>query len=73
MDELGDKELKPCPFCGSTELYVGPNTTTSYHVMCCSCFGKGTSYTIPFDPTAQQVDWEKRCKILAIEAWNKRV
>lgn len=63
---MSDKELKPCPFCGSTELYISPPCNdppdydillNSYQVVCryCHCCGSSTG------------EYED-----VIELWNRR-
>lgn len=53
-------ELKPCPFCGSTDLEIDDVPgTDAYGVICCGC-------GISMVPTA----FDKEC---AIEEWNRRV
>ena len=51
-----ENKLKPCPFCGSTEIYLSLNTKL---VVCkkCGCFG----------PLEGISDAEE-----AIAAWNRR-
>jgi hypothetical protein len=73
-----DENLKPCPFCGSDDLYVGHACAFTFHVSCNSCRSSGRSHgltddelaTIPDSSTDEEVD-----QILlkrAIESWNKR-
>ncbi len=51
-------ELKPCPFCGSTDVsgtqHLNPN---NYEIICMNCF-------------ARMIRTAKR---KAVEAWNRRV
>lgn len=49
-------ELKPCPFCESTEIYTQPMTTTWWIATCAKC-----TATIEADSEEE-----------AIAAWNKR-
>jgi len=61
--------MKPCPFCGSLELYVqrrnGFNNWASVHCNNCGAVGPDVR-TLPHE---QPYEWERR----AIEAWNERV
>lgn len=54
---MNNTELKPCPFCGSTNLVVDSSDMYRWYVECWDCEADG-----PF------ADDEG----LAIEAWNKR-
>jgi len=65
-------KLKPCPFCGGTDLYVCEALCAVYHVQCRECLSQGTRYTLP-SYSEEKCDWEKRSLILACEAWNKRI
>jgi Lar family restriction alleviation protein len=62
--EYKEKELKPCPFCGSKAKIVDyrpssrPSGVTYYFVECEECFGKSVS---------------KLKRDEAIAAWNRRV
>lgn len=56
------EELKPCPFCGSKEVYrgtfaLGPNMPWNFNIKCMDCFAEG-----PICDTEQE----------AISAWNRR-
>ena len=52
-----DDELKPCPFCGSTDIEIAWFGKYGESVICLECGGTGAQYT-------------DRAK--AIIAWNKR-
>lgn len=52
-------ELKPCPFCGGTDLEIlKPNDWSDTYSILCSCTGEGPCC-------------ETECD--AIEKWNERV
>lgn len=53
-----DDELKPCPFCGSTDIEIAWYGKDGEAVICLGCGGTGSQYT-------------DRAK--AIAAWNRRV
>lgn len=69
-------ELKPCPFCGNTELSVssrenfyelqGESGTASIHVTCWEC---GTDQ---WEHSWSEHDYDKRIQMLA-DKWNRRV
>ena len=50
-------DLKPCPFCGGTDLHVVSVYGTEYYVDCFTCTTCG-----PYGETYEE----------AIEAWNRR-
>ena len=50
-------ELKPCPFCGSTELDIDINNANNYFVYCLNCGASGRD----------ERKFEK-----AKEVWNRR-
>lgn len=56
------KELKPCPFCGGTELASGYNDEDGYWIECDSCYPKGVAVMVS----------SHESKELAITAWNCR-
>lgn len=54
------EELKPCPFCGGSDLTILPNEQDHSHVHCNDCMAKG--------PVVDQVaDWTR-----PHTAWNRR-
>lgn len=56
--DVGDKvnEIKPCPFCGSKDVFTGHRS--SFYVHCDECQVDGP--------------WNDRNEQEAIEAWNRR-
>ena len=56
-EKYGSEELKPCPFCGSTEIYIDNPDTNCFYVGCANCGVQGT--------TANK-------KELAVAYWNRR-
>lgn len=62
-------ELKPCPFCGSTNLEL-LNTWTAVYWVECKCGVEVTGRAYP-DPDSLE-DHELAAKS-AIERWNRRV
>lgn len=57
------EELKPCPFCGSNNIYVDeyehPCGQNRFRVVCCDCMGQ-------VDTGTWQIKYD------AIKAWNTR-
>ena len=56
---MGKIELKPCPFCGSTNVQLRPTDSNYvyYHVQCNNCMAQGGARI-----------WEED----AVAAWNQR-
>lgn len=62
-------ELKPCPFCGGTELEtLGSN---DHYVRCSKCRAEGPTASIRMARSNFE-DVNKRADALAKEAWNTR-
>lgn len=61
MSEYGPPppDIKPCPFCGSNEVYVVDVEGMEVSVFCEICHALGPSY-------------DERCRDDVIAAWNKR-
>jgi Lar family restriction alleviation protein len=55
---MASEELKPCPFCGSTDVSIEVRGDRHLRVLCCSCAAKG--------PHVYFV------RVEAIAAWNRR-
>lgn len=72
---MTDVELKPCPFCGSSDVEVSWYTRTSspdpagYYVECVSCAASGQG----FDIQGEMPDRIEYTKAKAIAAWNTRI
>lgn len=77
---MNDKELKPCPFCGSTSLKVeskhngkwSGKGTHSATVRCKKCYARGSTASCKVNANSR---WEadEATKQKAIELWNRRV
>ena len=52
-------ELKPCPFCGSSDIYLH-ETRTEGVVICNDCDARGSDSTNFFDPVCPMDLWNKR-------------
>ncbi len=59
-------ELKPCPFCGSTDLFVERATYSACYVQCDGCGAHGPTEDQESDD--EGTPGEKSAR----EAWNKR-
>ena len=68
------KDLLPCPFCGSIQVYCGTASATGRHVWCQSCGAQSKSFGLPaVNPknlTMRQL-W-RELDVMAKAAWNKR-
>lgn len=60
--------MKPCPFCGGTDLYHGYANALAAHVMCYACGARTTPVYLSDEPLR---NWE-RCLQEAVELWNNR-
>ena len=65
----GVETLKPCPFCGSTNLGLKNTHTAAYWVECFDCGAQvsGDSY-----PDPEQVISHSRAAASALDYWNRR-
>ena len=75
-------ELKPCPFCGNTDIRFSVKTTTTqfkraYHfaMYCPKCHCYGARVLLKHDGKMGRYDIERNdgFKRHAIEVWNRRV
>ena len=75
---MKDKEIKPCPFCGSTSLkveskhngrlyYIGTHSAT---VRCTKCHARGSTASCKVDGRYKA---DESTMLKAIELWNRRV
>lgn len=56
--QIGMSEnLKPCPFCGSNEIFIDQPDANCFYVGCANCGVNGTT---------------ANTKERAVEAWNRR-
>ena len=81
---MEQKELKPCPFCESTDIRYSLKITGHFDVRyyaamyCnkCHCYGPRTlTKVVPHDDYKgrQEIEKDNSVKQEAIEAWNRRV
>lgn len=85
MENVVDKILRPCPFCGATKLKIDKQTRNgriTYSVRCNCCHARGgtsghmktTSKSIHYNPSvACDPTEELVCMYTAIDKWNQRV
>jgi len=64
--------LKPCPFCGSENLYSGQVSFAAYGVECKECGSKGPSYGLPDKSDKTIGDLMAELQNKAIKSWNSR-
>ena len=62
-------ELKPCPFCGSSDIRVVV-TVTGTQIYCDNCLV--SILRGPFAESESLAEAEEKSKPNAIEAWNRR-
>ena len=73
-------ELKPCPFCGGTNIEVSIKRTrypfwyTSMYCKNCNCYGARTKVTVEGTGWVSRDDIvnSKNTREIATEAWNRR-
>ena len=66
-------EIKPCPFCGETDVGVVKATTFRWRVAFCNvCGANGPEVRVQTSGSGDPVVWEEQARILAIKEWNKR-
>lgn len=75
---MDDKQLKPCPFCGSNKLKIDSKRTYNYKnkhcsvtVRCMRCHAR--SPVVGVNMPNNQYNERDLCKEVVIAAWNRRV
>lgn len=72
---MNEPELKPCPFCGNEASIKA--AVKSYGITiwceCNNCHARTEGYCPDLENENTSVENIERCKIKAIEAWNRRV
>lgn len=70
------RTLKPCPFCGSTDLEIVNTHTSSYWVTCQECGVEADSYSVeyefPFKSPQEVYDAHMESARGGAETWNTR-
>jgi len=67
-------ELKPCPFCGCSDLHAGHISSDRFAVLCNVCGSHGPEFVFPdHDEEGKSLEeWEKILTDNAINDWNLR-
>lgn len=65
-------ELKPCPFCGGTNMRIKTiKISPECYIICQDC---GVSITKAVDwDNMNMEEHDEKCRELLIEAWNRRI
>lgn len=64
-------ELKPCPYCGSEDIYIGiPTSSTTAIVECEEC---GAVIEIDIQEYIDLEDLEELATCKCIRCWNRRI
>ena len=65
--------IKPCPFCGSTNVQIIDGSTFRWRLaQCQSCGSQAGDVRIQTAGEGTPLDWEARAVRLALDEWNKR-
>ena len=62
-------KMKPCPFCGNTEISIHKNLVLSYFAYCTRCNAQGPPVMVYHD---YENDGENGERNLAAKRWNER-
>lgn len=65
-------ELKPCPFCGSTNITMGAYSIAPECHIECEC-GARIELTVNFDDGMSVKEHDDLCAVELAKAWNRRV
>lgn len=70
---MDDREIIPCPFCGSTNVAVEETSTFRWRAPVCQVCGTvGPEVRIQTMGDGTKEEWEEAARIAAIKAWNDR-
>lgn len=64
-------ELKPCPFCGNTDLLMGAYSIADECYISCAC-GITLTLSVPWNNMTEE-EHDKCCVERLTENWNRRV
>lgn len=65
--------IKPCPFCGETDVLIGEGSTFRWRVARCgNCDAQTGDVRIPVIGKDYLEQWERVIKNLAMAEWNTR-
>lgn len=66
-------DIKPCPFCGATNISVIEGDTFRWRLARCNeCEAQAPMVRIQTMGDGTPDEWEEKAKIGAIESWNTR-
>ena len=70
---MTDTNIKPCPFCGSTDVQVFEGSTFRWRLASCQgCYAQAGEVRIQTAGTGTPDEWEVKATRLALDEWNKR-
>ena len=65
--------IKPCPFCGGTEVQVIDGSTFRWRLaQCQGCYAQAPEVRIQTAGGGTRDEWEVKATRLALDEWNKR-
>ena len=67
-----EKQAIACPFCKSSNIYIGNNSAMSFAAHCRDCFATGPVINYPNDTTIELDKLDKILVTRAFNKWNKR-
>lgn len=66
-------EIKPCPFCGGTDVLIDEGATFRWRVArCCGCGAGAGEVRVPSLGNSHAGLWKRVITDLAMAEWNKR-
>jgi hypothetical protein len=69
--EVEHEDLLPCPFCGEKDIYVGIESSMSYHCKCTKCGARTRPVCVPNIWNSKKC-LESSLILKAVKFWNKR-
>lgn len=66
------EELKPCPFCGGSNISVIQGSTFRWRLAECDCGARAGEVRIQTMGDGTQAQWEAQAAVDAIKEWNTR-